>query len=195
MNREISLAEPGKNPGYFETANKVAANLQSAENFIDSAPAGAFIAAMRGAVTGVNIVTTDGSAGRFGVTVSAFSSVSAEPPIVLVCIHQKSPVAAAITENRCFDVNVLSIRQQHLAGIFAGYPEDGVPYDFSAASWDEPATGAPTLSKAIAGFDCVLATSITAGSHRIFIGRVVAVTGRPGQPLLYTNREYGRCCR
>ena len=154
-----------------------------------------FVEAMRSAVTGVNIVATDGAAGRYGVTVSAFSSVSAEPPMVLVCINRSSPVSAALTRNRAFAVNVLATSQQSLADSFAGRPGAGAPYDFGAACWSAGTTGAPFLSGAVAGLDCALVTTVDAGTHRIFIGRVVNVAKAANDPLLYSNRTYGRVGR
>lgn len=154
----------------------------------------AFVNAMRGAVTGVNVVTTDGPAGRFGLTVSAFSSVSADPPMVLICIDRGSPAGAAVSENGRFCVNVLSTRQRDVADTFAGYPAEGAPYDFSAARWDDGYTGAPSLVDAVATFDCVVVVTIDSGSHTVFIGRVLGVKEGVGRPLLYTDRTYGRPC-
>ena len=154
-----------------------------------------FLAGMSQAAATVNIVTTDGTAGRFGVTVSAFSSVSAEPPMVLVCINRRSPVSDALATNGCFAVNVLSMAQRSLAHTFAGSSDSSTPYDFGTARWNAFATGAPMLSGAIAGFDCALATSVDAGTHRIFIGRVVDVGTTAADPLLYSNRKYGRVGR
>ena len=62
-------------------------------------PAADFVAAMRANVTAVNLVTTDGAAGRFGLTVSAVSSVSAEPPLILACLNRRSPAVSAIGRN------------------------------------------------------------------------------------------------
>ena len=169
--------------------------LRPVANLPEPVSAAEFVDAMRGAVTGVNIVTTDGAAGRFGVTVSAFSSVSAEPPMVLVCINRRSPVSDALATNGCFSVNVLSTSHQGLADSFAGNSDSGGPYDFGAAGWNESATGAPVLSDAVAGFDCSLATTVDAGTHRIFIGRVVKVSRSAADPLLYSNRTYGRVGR
>jgi flavin reductase (DIM6/NTAB) family NADH-FMN oxidoreductase RutF len=154
----------------------------------------AFIAAMRGAVTGVNIVTTDGPAGRFGLTVSAFASVSAEPPTVLVCVNRRSPAAAAIRENGCLCVNVLSTEQRALAGTFAGRPHAGAPYDFAAAEWIGGATNAPSLIGALARFDCIVSRTVDAGSHVVVFGDVVAAADGGGAPLLYRDRRYGRPC-
>jgi len=79
-----------------------------------------FINAMSGAVTGVNVITTDGRAGRFGITVSAMCSVSADPPMLLACINRRSPVCSAILSNQVYCVNVLSASQRDLADSFAG---------------------------------------------------------------------------
>ena len=143
-----------------------------------------FVNAMRGAATGVNIVSTDGPAGRFGLTVSAFSSVSAEPPMVLVCINRKSPACNAVCENRRFCVNVLSTKQRLLADTFAGMPQDSEAYDFANAAWVTGATGAPMLADSVAGFDCVLTTAIEAGTPTIYIGEVHEVAGTEAKPLI-----------
>lgn len=79
-----------------------------------------FVAAMGLAATGVSVVTTDGPAGRFGLTVSAVSSVSAEPPLVLVCINRKSPAMAAVEANGVFAVNLLSAAHRAYAETFSG---------------------------------------------------------------------------
>src|SRR3954447_3868087 len=102
-----------------------------------------FTSAMAAAVTGVNIVTTDGPGGRFGLTVSSMASVSAEPPMLLVSIHRRSPVIAAIRENGVFGLSVLGIHHAELADTFAGRPGDGTAYDFTAGRWRPAASGAP----------------------------------------------------
>jgi flavin reductase len=149
-----------------------------------------FVDAMKGAATGVTVVTTSGSAGRFGLTVSAFASVSADPPMVLVCVNGKSPVGAAIVANRRFCVNVLGLAQRGLADTFAGTPVSGAPYDFARGAWSRGATGAPMLDGAVASFDCALATALNAGSHSVFVGLVKAAIAGAGEPLVYQNRAY-----
>jgi flavin reductase (DIM6/NTAB) family NADH-FMN oxidoreductase RutF len=81
-----------------------------------------FVTGMSHAACTVNVVTTDGSAGRFGVTVSAMSSVSAdsERPTLLACVHESSPAARAILENGVFCVNVLRDDQSFISDVFAG---------------------------------------------------------------------------
>jgi flavin reductase (DIM6/NTAB) family NADH-FMN oxidoreductase RutF len=102
-----------------------------------------FIAAMGLAATGVSVVTTNGRAGRFGLTVSSVSSVSAAPPLVLACVNRKSPAAAAIGENQLFAVNLLAAHNRDYAETFAGRPQAGKPYDFSAHNWRTGDTGVP----------------------------------------------------
>ncbi len=153
-----------------------------------------FVAAMRNAVTGVNIVTTNGSAGRMGLTVSAFASVSADPPTVLVCINRASPVAAAIRDNGRFCVNVLAAEQHDIADTFAGRPRTGRPYDFAMTKWTAGIADVPKLTGALAQFECVLSRSVVAGSHVVCFGTVIVATTRSGSALLYHDRRYGRAC-
>jgi flavin reductase len=151
-----------------------------------------FIAAMGAAATGVSIVTTEGLAGRFGLTVSAISSVSAEPPMLLACVNRKSPAVAAIDRNGRFAVNVLGLNSKDVAEVFAGRPRDGKPYDFERHGWEEGAMGQPVLTNATASFECEIECSQDAGSHRIFIGRVVNAKLNSADPLVYCNRAFGR---
>jgi flavin reductase len=158
----------------------------------DSADRGQFIDAMGRAVTGVNVNSTDGPAGRFAVTVSAVSSVSADPPMVLACINRRSPACEALRENGVFCVNVLGADQTHVSDTFAGRPASGRPFDFGCAGWEDAVTGSPRLLGAVASFDCAVESAVDAGSHTIFVGRVLAVRQADEAPLLYTRQSYGQ---
>ena len=129
-----------------------------------------FLRAMGRVFSLVTIVSTDGPSGRCAVTVSAASSVSADPPLILACIRRGSPVNAAVHANGVFCVNVLAIGQEHLSDTFAGRPRDRVPFDFETAEWLTRKTGAPLLKGAVAAFDCVLHSTHGAGSHTVFLG-------------------------
>jgi flavin reductase (DIM6/NTAB) family NADH-FMN oxidoreductase RutF len=151
-----------------------------------------FLEAMADAATGVTLVTTDGPAGRFGVTVSAFASVSADPPMLLACINRKSPAAAAITANGGFCVNVLTAAQSFLADVFAGRSERFPPYDFGCADWQR-AEGGWRLADSVASFACALDREIAAGSHQVLIGRVLAThrnAPADASSLVYSRRAY-----
>ena len=170
-------------------------NLDLHAPVLDSVERGEFVNAMSTAVTGVNVVTTDGHAGRFGITVSAMASVSADPPMVLVCINQRSPACTALRANLLFCVNVLSTQQRQLADTFAGRAAYGEPYEFEDALWMPGKTGVPRLAEATSIFECVVETAFDSGSHTVFIGRVIAASKGDANPLLYTGRAYGYPCQ
>jgi flavin reductase (DIM6/NTAB) family NADH-FMN oxidoreductase RutF len=176
----------------------IATNLRQAETALATSQADSvfrnavFRKAMSLAVTGVNIVTTDGPLGRFGLTVSAVSSVSAEPPMILVCVNRNSPANNAIRSNGVFAINVLGAKQRPTAETFSGSDAHGGAYQFNDRDWLRSITGAPVLNEAVATFDCELETAITAATHTVFIGQVKATTKYTDTPLLYTDRHYGK---
>jgi flavin reductase (DIM6/NTAB) family NADH-FMN oxidoreductase RutF len=151
-----------------------------------------FIDAMGAAATGVTVITTDGPAGRFGLTVSAVSSVSADPPMLLACVNRRNLAAAAIETNGKFAVNVLGAAAKDVAEVFAGRPAEGKPYDFARHDWQAGECGLPLLAEAAAHFECEIAQAIDAGTHRIFIGRVINAARNHAEPLVYCNRSFGR---
>lgn len=142
----------------------------------------------------VNVVTTDGSAGRHGVTVSAMVSVSADTPrpTLLVCIHHLSPVADALLQNGVFCVTVLREDQAHISDAFAGRSGAHGPEKFDCAEWSTQRTGAPRVTDALVAFDCRVTGSDRIGSHFVVLGSVedIFVAGG-GAPLIYANRAYG----
>ena len=113
--------------------------------------------------------------------------------MLLACVNRRSPLSEAVTANSVFAVNLLESAQTHLADAFAGRPREGEEgYDFNLAQWSKAVTGAPCLEAAVACFDCVLQSFHDAGSHRIFIGRVLSTKSNEGEPLIYSARQYGR---
>lgn len=153
-----------------------------------------FFDGMSHAACTVNVVTTDGAAGRAGVTVSAMASVSADTPLpsLLVCVHHKSASATAILQNQVFCVNVLRDDQSYISDTFAGRitTEDGDK--FSCTTWIEGKTGAPRAKDSLVAFDCRLMSSEQVGTHWVLFGAVedIFVADR-GSPLIYANRAYG----
>lgn len=156
-----------------------------------------FRSAMRHWVSGVTVVTAaQRSANPVGITVSSFTSVSMEPPLVLVCIHKETESAAAIVAVQCFGVNILDANQSDLSGRFAGY-DPGFPKDsdrFRDLTVSHLTTGAPILDAALVAFDCKVQTTTDGGTHHIFIAQVEAVVMREADamPLVYYNRDYPR---
>jgi flavin reductase (DIM6/NTAB) family NADH-FMN oxidoreductase RutF len=152
-----------------------------------------FLEAMSSASTSVNIVTTDGSAGRAGVTISAMCPVSADHPTVLVCVHHLSPAAKLIEENGVFCVNLLTTEQSNISDIFAGRLERNGGDKFSCAEWISMATGSPGLVGALASFDCTVVQKMRWDTHYVYLGEVVDIerVGDDALPLIYGYRSYG----
>jgi flavin reductase (DIM6/NTAB) family NADH-FMN oxidoreductase RutF len=153
-----------------------------------------FLLGMSHAACTVNVVTTDGVAGRHGVTVSAMVSVSADTPhpTLLVCIHHMSPVADALLRNGVFCVNVLREDQRHISDAFAGRGGVHGTAKFDSTRWTTLITGAPRVADALVAFDCRVTGSDRIGSHFVVFGSVeeISVAGG-GAPLIYANRAYG----
>jgi flavin reductase (DIM6/NTAB) family NADH-FMN oxidoreductase RutF len=153
-----------------------------------------FLLGMSHAACTVNVVTTDGVAGRHGVTVSAMVSVSADTPqpTLLVCIHHQSSIAAALLKNGVFCVNVLRDDQAHISDSFAGRSGVRGAARFDCAEWTTQSTGAPRVVNSLVAFDCRVTASEQVGSHLVVFGSVqdIFVAGG-GVPLIYANRAYG----
>jgi flavin reductase (DIM6/NTAB) family NADH-FMN oxidoreductase RutF len=153
-----------------------------------------FLLGMSHAACTVNVVTTDGAAGRHGVTVSAMVSVSADTPqpTLLVCIHHRSAVAAAILENGVFCVNVLRDDQAHISDNFAGRSAARGAQKFDCTEWTTQLTGAPRVLDSLVAFDCRVTASERVGSHFVVFGSVQDIfVAAGGAPLIYANRAYG----
>ena len=153
-----------------------------------------FLKGMALSASTVNVVTTDGVAGRAGVTVSAMTSVSAdgEAPTLLVCIHHLSPTAQTIIKNGCFCTNILKDDQINISDTFAGRTKSSGEEKFSCAAWFAMASGAFRVSDALAAFDCKLKSHEQVGTHYVLIGEVEEIfTSSHGSPLIYANRAYG----
>jgi len=157
-----------------------------------------FFQGMSFAASTVNVVTTDGQAGRAGVTVSAMSSVSADAPkpTLLVCINESSSATDAILENGVFCVNVLRDHQDYISDAFAGRYKDTLEDKFGCTEWETGVTGAPRVADALVAFDCRLSATKKVGTHYVCFGEVEDIhIGRQGSALVYANRAYGASMR
>lgn len=149
----------------------------------------AFTDAMRRVAASVTVVTTDGPGGKHGATATAFSSVSADPPSVLVCLHKDSRISQALESNRIFCVNVLAEHAQALSQRFAGADDAHIDNRFDGVAHQCHAGEAPQLASALA-LHCQLSEHHTHASHQIFIGRVLRTSSSPERPLIYHNGAY-----
>ena len=145
-----------------------------------------FINAMRNVASSVSVVTTDGPAGRHGATVSAFCSVSADPPTILVCLNTRSRIAGYVAENGVFQLNVLPDGAEDIAARFAGQHDDAVTDRFDGI---DHSGALPGFAGATA-LRCTLTQSVTEGTHLICFGRVAEVTMGAGPPLTYYAGQY-----
>jgi flavin reductase (DIM6/NTAB) family NADH-FMN oxidoreductase RutF len=139
--------------------------------------------------TGVTIVTTfDGERRPTGLTVSAFTSLSLTPPLVLVCVDHKSQTYPALLERGRFAVNVLRAGHEPLSRRFATTAAD----KFDGVAYAESPLGLPLIEGAIAHIECVTVQTHEEGDHTIFVGRVERTQLDGGDPLLYFRGRYGR---
>ena len=137
--------------------------------------------------TGITIATTCDADGRpHGLTANSFSSVSLEPPLVLVCIATKSAVHEAFFTSKSFGINILSEDQRSLSDKFAVPGKDR----FQGVFWTPGPLGSPWLECALAHFDCRTVERHPAGDHTIFLGEVSALKTAEGAPLLYFASRY-----
>ncbi|WP_446811860.1 flavin reductase family protein [Methylomonas sp. 2BW1-5-20] len=139
--------------------------------------------------SGVTVVTTRGRDNQLrGMTATAFSSVSLEPPQILVCLNQATDTGAALLESRHFAVNILNSGQESVSNQFAGSITQ--EQRFASVAWQAGESGAPILTEALAALECRVVQQIQAGSHWVIIAEVDSVVCREGDPLLYYNSAY-----
>jgi flavin reductase (DIM6/NTAB) family NADH-FMN oxidoreductase RutF len=137
--------------------------------------------------SGVTVVTTKDAAGKqFGITVSAFCSVSLEPPLVLICIEKTTGSHHAFEESGRFTINILTDGQADLSEHFASLLDD----KFSAVDHAVDEHGLPLLQNSLATLQCVLFKTLDGGDHSIFLGLVEHVIVRDAGPLLYFKGNY-----
>ncbi len=139
--------------------------------------------------TGVTVVASQAEGGPpRGLTANAITSVSLDPPLVLVCVEHTADTHDVIVASQLFAISVLAEDQEALARRFAA-DEAG---KFDGVAYRTEVTGAPVLDVALAWIDCRLWASYDGGDHTIFVGEVVGGDARDGPPLIYFRGGYGR---
>jgi flavin reductase (DIM6/NTAB) family NADH-FMN oxidoreductase RutF len=148
----------------------------------------AFRQALGQFASGVTVVATLDAAGRpQGLTVSSFCSVSLYPPLVLVCVDNRSETHEGFLASGLFGVSVLGEHQQEVSQRFATLGSDKNTFAFTLG-----ANGAPLVPGAIAQLECRLHAAHEAGDHQIYVGEVLSLAVSPGRPLLYHASGYRR---
>lgn len=139
--------------------------------------------------TGVTVATTCQSERRVGITVNAFTSVSLDPPLVLICIERASVVHDLFVESGVFAVNFLASDQEDTSSGFASNSTERYE-SFCGVASHPVTTGAPVFDRCLAWLDCRVTEVYPGGDHSIFLGRVVALGTGDGLPLLYYRSRY-----
>jgi flavin reductase (DIM6/NTAB) family NADH-FMN oxidoreductase RutF len=163
-----------------------AADTLDEQRFVGPIEAPAFKKLMRAVASGVSVVTTFHHGSPHGMTATAFSSVSADPPTVLIVLNKGTRSHPLITASGHFVVNMLRDDQSDLGTLFSGKVED----QFSGVGYHRGQLGAPILDGVVSWFECETVNEVDAGTHTIFVGRVVAGAADETSPLLYHGGQY-----
>ena len=150
-----------------------------------------FRSALGSFATGVTVVTTASDGNGYGMTVNAFSSVSLDPPLILVCAISGTTGSEEIDRNRVFAVNILAVDQEPLSRYFSSRDRPRGRDAFRDVDHHIGVSGSPLLDGVVAYLDCRLAESYTVGDHEVFIGEVVDLhVDRELEPLLFFAGGY-----
>ena len=137
--------------------------------------------------TGVTIVTTLQSDGiPRGFTANSFSSVSLDPPLLLVCLSKTALSYNIFTNSKYFAINVLSQKQKHISALFSTQSKE----KFNSTNWEYGYNEMPLLTESLSTFVCSKEKLVDAGDHSILIGRIDDFSMNEGKPLLYYKGQY-----
>jgi flavin reductase (DIM6/NTAB) family NADH-FMN oxidoreductase RutF len=158
-------------------------------NHADGLPA-AYRAGMRRLAAGVCLITTSHDAERGGMIATAVTSVSAEPPTLLICVNRSASLFPLLQAAGAFCVNVLAADALPLVEVFSTATRRAER--FGQGQWGTLPSGAPVCTEALVAFDCRVAKVIDWHSHSIFLGEVSAVLhpSTEGGPLLYMDQRF-----
>ncbi|WP_419844047.1 4-hydroxyphenylacetate 3-monooxygenase, reductase component [Actinobacillus pleuropneumoniae] len=138
----------------------------------------------------VSIVTTNGSAGKIGITVSSVCSVTGTPPTLLFCINQSSSVHDIIKQNGKVCINVLSHEQEEMAKHFACMMCSSMEERFAWDIWDEDFDGQPVLRGSISALQGDIVDTHSVGTHTIFMVELKHIDVTPNTGLVYFGRQF-----
>lgn len=148
-------------------------------------------ALMRHQAGAVTVIAAGPPGQRSGITATAFSSLSDDPPAILACVRLRSSVYDIIRQAGHFSVNILASNQQNVAETFSGRTGQAGEDRFDGLAWSALTSGAPVLEGALANLDCRLTDQHVFATHSIFIG--IVQDGRfrvEAKPLLYFRNDY-----
>ncbi|SFU61791.1 4-hydroxyphenylacetate 3-monooxygenase, reductase component [Xenorhabdus koppenhoeferi] len=147
--------------------------------------------AMASLSAAVNIITTDGPAGRRGITATAVCSVTDTPPTLMVCINRNSVVNSALQENRHMCVNILNHKQELIARHFAGMTKMSMEERFNWDIWQTGMLGQPLLKETLANLEGSIEKIQEIGTHYVYLIEIKQIIVRQeGHGLLYFKRDF-----
>ena len=139
--------------------------------------------------TGVTVITTKDKTGKpFGLTVNSFTSLSLNPPLVIVCVDKTVDCYPCFDESKVFAVNILSEDQEDLSRRFA---TKGIE-KFEGIKWRMGNNGAPLLDGVMGIIECRVSHGYEGGDHTIFLGEILSATATGERPLLFFKGKYSR---
>jgi len=137
--------------------------------------------------SGVTIISVVDSTGvPHGMTASSFTSVSLDPPLILVCVRSGARFLEAVNSSEHFAVSILDETQRALSERFAGAGYDR----FDGVTWKPGATGVPLFPGVLASLECARFRTVNAGDHEILIGKVLHANWKEGEPLVHFGSQY-----
>lgn len=145
--------------------------------------------AMRATVASVNVITCQHEGGHFGLTATAFASVSADPPSVLICVNAGASACQPIRASGRFCVNVLRTDMKAIATAFGGSTPPEERFLFS--EWVDLSSGNRSVAGAAAYFDCQVSDMHKVGSHWLIVGEVIECHANADRQLVYSSGSYG----
>lgn len=155
------------------------------------ASASDFREAMSRVAGAVHLIATAGRAGKAGLTATAVTSVSAEPPTLLVCLNAASRTAAVLKANGFFTVNTLGAGHQELANVFAGRTSARGEARFEHGKWEAGTESQPVLADALVHFTARVVEIRPVATHLVVIGEIIEIgLGQAHAGLVYTRRAY-----
>ncbi len=142
--------------------------------------------------TGVTVITTRDKAGLpFGLTANAFTSLSLDPPLVLICVDKTAQCYSCFEDSKAFAVNILSEEQEDLSRRFA---TKGIQ-KFTGIQWRTSESGIPLIDGTIASIECRIVQSYEGGDHTIYVGEIVRASISGDRPLIFFKGKYQRLAK
>ena len=141
--------------------------------------------------TGVTVLTVEREPGQVhGMTANSFTSVSLDPPLILVCVDQNARLLSYLKEQGRFGVSILKDTQQQISELFAKPQQDPAEEEMLGVRFKWTDTGIPLLEDALAHIACNVVAQHMSGDHTIFVGEVESMELMVGEPLLYYRGRY-----